>query len=110
MAESIQFDGMNRHFQTPPADPEVDLLSGAPDMFGYNNGVLTFTRWKLSSEEMEEIIRTGEIWLAVRTGTRPIQPHWLGSLSFIKQACADFGRLWRAKPKVMMIEGPKNEA
>lgn len=100
MAESIEFEGINRQFQTPVENPEEDgPFLNLPPMWGYNNGTLTFTRWQLTPEEIMEIAKTGEVWLAVRTGTRPMQPHWLGSLSFIKERCSDFGGLWRVRSR-----------
>lgn len=101
MAESIQFEGANRHFVTPLLAPE-DHFNGIEPMWGFTNGVLTFTRWELTPDEIMEIAKTGEIWMAVRCGPRPMQPHWVGSLSFIKRACADFGGLWgrfRRRPR-----------
>lgn len=93
MSESLPFDGYNRRFEMPPYH-EGDTLPAANPMFGYNNRVVTFTRWKLSARELEEITRTGEVWMASRTGIRPMQPHWVGSLSYIKYVCAEMGGLW----------------
>lgn len=97
MAEAIPFDGYNRMFEMAPYD-EGDPWPAMKPMPGYNSEVLTFTRWKLSDDELAEVNRTGEVWMAARTGRRPIQPHWLGSLSYIKWACAELGGLWK-KPK-----------
>ena len=93
MAKCIPFEGHNRRFEVPLQ--AGDLLPSMLPMFGYNNKVLTFTRWKLTEAELEEINRTGEIWMAARTGARPMQPHWLGSLSWIKFCCAEMGGLWK---------------
>lgn len=104
MAKAIPFDGYNRLFEMPPydADDKFPAMQPAP---GYNTAVLTFTRWKLSPEELEEINRTGEVWMACRTGRRPMQPHWLGSLSYIKWACAELGGLWKpSKPPALTYE------
>jgi hypothetical protein len=108
MAVSIEFDGINRRYETPPENPDEDRIALSPPMFGYSNGILAFTRWKLSPEELTEIAKTGEVWLAVRCGRRPMQPHWLGSLSHIKQACADFGGLWRPKSATKLLEDKRD--
>lgn len=102
MADSIEFDGMNRRYETSPVNPEEDGSLGDPPMFAYTNGVVAFTRWKLSAEELAEIAETGEVWLAVRSGKRPMQPHWVGSLAFIKRACADLGGLWRPRNRKLL--------
>jgi hypothetical protein len=111
MATSIKFEGINRHFQTPPENPEEDGPFGPAPMWGFSNGVVTFTRWRLSPDELDEGLWTGEVWLAVRCGQRPMQPHWLGSLGWIKQACSDFGGLWRVReinqPKPKQLPPPR---
>lgn len=93
MAESIEFKGVNRLFEMRPYDEE-DGLSPMEPIPAFQGTVITYTCWRPSEEEMEEINRTGEVWMAVRSGSRPIQPHWLGSLSFIKRACAGMGSIW----------------
>lgn len=93
MAESVPFKGVNRIFEIDPKHSEGNMPSMLP-MHGYQGNVLTYTCWKLSPEELEEINRTGEVWLAARCGPRAMQPHWLGSLSFIKWACAEMGKMW----------------
>jgi hypothetical protein len=104
---SIQFEGMNREYITPPENLAEDGPdNGKPNMWGFNNGVISYTRWKLSPEEIAEIVRSGEVWMAARVGTRAMQPHWVGSLSFIKRACADFGKMWNPGRKPQMLPAP----
>jgi len=93
MAEAVSFAGVNRLFEMQPYH-EGDQLSPMLPMPAFQGNVLTYTCWKPSEKEMQEIIRTGEIWLAVRCGSRPMQPHWLGSLSHVKSSCAGMGNMW----------------
>ena len=87
MAEAVMFAGANRIFELQTDDP-LPVMAPMP---AYVGQALTYTCWKLSPEELEEINRTGEVWMAARCGQRPIQPHWVGSLKFIKWACTDLG-------------------
>lgn len=98
MARSIRFDGINRHFVTPLDDP-ADHDNGKPDIFGYQNGIITYSCWQLTPEELAEINRTGQVWMAVRNGEQPMRPTWMGSLSSIKRQCLDFGRFWKTRRK-----------
>lgn len=101
MAEAVVFDGYNRMFVMPPGD-DGDTITAMDPVPGYNSEVLTFTRWKLSPEEIQEVCLTGEVWMACRTGRRPMQPHWLGSEEYIKWSCVDMGGLWKpTKPPTL---------
>lgn len=106
MAKSIEFTGINRIYSAPLE--EGDEIPACDPMFAFNNGAISMTRWKLSDEELAEINRTGEVWLAVRSGRRPMQPHWLGSMSDMKRKCLDFaGGIWFRWP-VKRPNGPPN--
>ena len=101
MAECIEFTGINRHFNSPLAEPEIDLIQDKPDLYAFNNGIITYTRWRLSPEEIMEIAKTGEVWLAVRNGAQPMRPTWLGSMSNVMRSCLDYGRPWR-RPRPLL--------
>jgi hypothetical protein len=93
MAISKRFPGANRVYEMKPYE-EGDKFPAMRPMTAYSNPVASFTRWQLSPEEIEEVIRTGEVWMVCRNGERPMQPHWVGSLGYIKWACSDLGGLW----------------
>jgi acyl-ACP thioesterase len=111
MAECIPFDGINKHF-VPPHMPEEEFgPHPRPQMWGYSNGIVTYTRWELTPEEVMEIAKTGEVWIVSRNGKEAQRPTWVGSRSTIKQMCADFGRLWkRRQPQVPLIEDKRESA
>lgn len=99
MAKSVEFPGHNRRFEIPKQIH--DHVTYADTMFAHSNGVWSHVCWKLSEEELEEVKRTGEVWMAVRCGVEPLRPHFAGSLSWVKQNTIDFaGGMWRSfKPK-----------
>jgi hypothetical protein len=110
MAKCVTFDGANRHFLAIPMEKGDFGLNPQPEMFGFSNGIITYSRWKLTPEEAAEIAKTGEVWIAVRCGQRPMQAHWLGSISTIKAQCLDFGRFWKRKPKPRLLEDKRAQA
>ena len=114
MAESIPFDGYNKHFVPKPAaagDERGICPTMGTDMFGYDNGVVCYTRWELTPDEVMEIAKTGEAWIASRNGKLAQRPTWVGSRTTIKQMCADFGKMWkRRRPTVPLIEDKSEPA
>lgn len=97
MATSVQFHGMNRCYA---AVPEIQGEPARfPDMFAFNNGIMTYSCWRPSPAEIAEIARTGEIWMAVRNGPQAMRTTFVGSRSNIRRDCAELGRLW-ARPLV----------
>lgn len=99
MAEAIEFPGVNRVYEKPPSDAD-DMIPNMAPIPAFQGNVVTYTCWKLSEREIEEINRTGEVWMAVRCGQRPMQPHWVGSLGFIKWACAEMGRFFATPDQI----------
>jgi hypothetical protein len=111
MAKSIEFDGYNKHMVNPMAEPEVDRIHGKGDMFGFSNGIITYTRWQLTPEEITQIAKTGEVWIAERTGNKIMRQHWVGSFHSIRQQCLDYGRFWkRTQPPRLQIEDKRENA
>jgi hypothetical protein len=106
MAESIPFDGFNRRYVTPMH--EGDVINSVPDMFGYTNDIVTYTRWKLTPEELAEIAATGEVWLVSRNGKGSMRPTWVGSARSILLQCLSQGRIWNRK--LPQIEDKRNAA
>lgn len=109
MGKSIEFNGMNRHFVSP-IDNAFDGTFDQVRMWGYSNGITTFTKWELTPDEIMEIAKTGHVWLAVRCGKRPMQPHWLGSERFIRYMFTDQGGLWdRVRRKLLPKPKPSGD-
>lgn len=60
--EAIPFPGCNRNFGSP----------GFYDLPVITDGVQCVSKWKMTRAELEILQKTGEIWLAVRSGdTQP---------------------------------------
>lgn len=71
MAEPTGFKEANKVFGPPPGVSEEQVGSINACVTGDNQVV---TCWRLSAEELEEVNRTGRIWLGVHGG---LPPHWI---------------------------------
>lgn len=84
MAQAVDFKGKNRTLLPPPGAENVAAIPA------FNNGICTVTCWELSEEEIAEIIRTKQVFLAVMYGhTTP--PVFLGSRDAVREVVADYG-------------------
>lgn len=76
MAFPANFDESNAVLDPPPemtfdeCDPLSVLLSRQPDGMP-----VVISCWKLTAQELEEINRTGRVWLGIIGGTMP--PAWI---------------------------------
>lgn len=93
MATSVPFNPNNKIYERPLDEGEE--IGNTGPLYAYNNGVLSMTCWQLSPEELEEVCKTGQVWLAVRTANRAMRPTWLGSYLEMKRQTLDFaGGIW----------------
>lgn len=85
MATSVDFQGTNTR-----------LLGGADDvedMTVFRNGKCVVSCWQLTPEELEEVKRTGMVWLSVFSGpTSP--PVCVGSEEIIRDLVGRYGGAW----------------
>lgn len=65
MAQTVNFFGSNQIFRAPPNMPECGDLPVHSGPFEH------ISCWKLTPEEMEHVIRTGEIWVSVASEAHP---------------------------------------
>lgn len=82
MAEPTNFDESNIVMDPPPGVSQDECSS----INAFTDGHHFITCWKVTAEELEEINRTGRIWLCQLggmrahfiTGHKPIEHHQLG--------------------------------
>ena len=71
MAEPIPFPEANFTFTAPAGDKECSELPVFRDQ------VQAISKWRLTKAEIEEVVRTGTIWLGVMGQGHP--PVWLSA-------------------------------
>lgn len=80
MAEPIQFPQVNHELKKPETMTDEQCSSlpicATNDQDGFP---LLISRWKLTPEELEEINRTGSVYLGVVSGSHP--PVWITPLN-----------------------------
>ncbi len=90
MADAVDFKGSNFTFSAPPDRDDVcDLHT-----FRQHGGPCNVSAWKLRPEELEEINRTGVVYLSVMSG-RTLYPAFLGSESVVRSVVVDYGAIWK---------------
>jgi hypothetical protein len=86
MGTPVEFKGANRVLTAPKGR---DSLS-CSDLHVYNNGHSSTSCWKLSQEEIEEIVKTGKIYVTVWFGmSQP--PVYVGDEESTRGLIADNG-------------------
>lgn len=99
MAQAIDFPGSNFVFGPPPG--EGDRCSS---LHVFRNGACIVSCWKLTQEEIDEIVKSGCVWLSnwsdnaqmTPEGPRPVLfPQFLGSESVVRSVVVDFGPIWK---------------
>lgn len=92
MAQAINFAGSNFTFKAPEGRDDIGDLH----TFRQPNGPANVSCWKLTKEELEEISRTGEIYLSVMSGG-VFYPSFVGSLTTVRSVVVDYGVIWDRK-------------
>lgn len=89
MAEAVYFSGANFMFAAPMGREDVcDLHT-----FRQPNGPANVSCWRLSADELEEIKRTGCVFLTVQSG-RMFFPAFVGSETSVRLLVVDTGAVW----------------
>lgn len=88
MGHSTKFEGCNKVLTAPKGQEDR-----THDLHTFNNGNVTVSAWVLSPEEIEEINKTGKIFLSVFFGPSP-PPVFVGSEKSVKELVADYGKVW----------------
>lgn len=89
MAEAVDFAGSNFTFKAPADREDIGDLH----TFRQPNGPCNVSCWKLSAEELEEINRTGCVYLSILSG-RIFFPAFVGSESTVRSVVVDYGQPW----------------
>ena len=76
MADPVSFDGSNTVLVAPP---DMDNCEDLPVLrLQYAEGRALISCWKLTREELEEIARTGQVWLVIWGDT--MAPAYVGGV------------------------------
>lgn len=89
MADAINFPGSNFTFTAPPDREDVRDLH----TFRQPEGPCNVSCWELRPAELDEINRTGKVFLSVMSGMR-FYPAFLGSESVVRSVVVDYGKVW----------------
>lgn len=90
MAEAVHFPGANFTFLAPEGREDVGDLH----TFRQESGPANVSCWRLSPDELEEINRTGCVWLTVMSG-RTFYPAFVGSETTCRSVVVDYGQVWK---------------
>lgn len=93
MADAINFPGSNFTFTAPPDRDDVrDLHS-----FRQHDGPCNVSCWELRPEELDEVNRTGKVFLSVMSGLS-FYPTFVGSERMVRSVVVDYGKVWDRGP------------
>lgn len=87
MGRPADFPGSNFTFLAPPGRDDVC------DLHVFRRGPANVSAWQLSPEELEEVNRTGKVFLSILSGDI-FFPVAVGSEESIRLMVADFGPVW----------------
>ena len=88
MGHPVHFKGCTHSYAAPP---DRDDMSDLP-LYSWQNGIVTC--WELSPEELDEINRTGCVYVAVLGNKGIVHPMCLGSRSAVRSVTVDYGGIW----------------
>lgn len=89
MADAVDFTGSNMVLRAPSG--EEDRVSS---LHTFTNGSCSVSCWQLSEEEIEEVRRTGRVFVSIWSGrTQP--PVFVGSEDAVRNLVVDYGGVWR---------------
>jgi hypothetical protein len=89
MAHPVKFAGSNFTFLAPPDRDDIGDLH----TFRQPNGPANVSCWQLTADELEEVIRTGRVFISVNSG-RIFFPVFVGSESVCRSVVVDSGAVW----------------
>lgn len=93
MADAINFPGSNFTFTAPPDRDDVRDLQ----TFRQPDGPCNVSCWQLRPEELDEVIRTGCVFLSVMSGFS-FYPAFVGAESVVRGVVVDYGKVWERGP------------
>ncbi|ALC13799.1 hypothetical protein [Sphingopyxis sp. 113P3] len=93
MADAIKFPGSNFTFTAPPERDDVRDLH----TFRQPGGPCNVSCWQLRPEELDEVNRTGRVFLSVMSGLQ-FYPAFVGAESVVRSVVVDYGKVWDRGP------------
>lgn len=93
MADAINFPGSNFTFTAPPDSDDVRDLH----TFRQPEGPCNVSCWQLRPEELDEVNRTGCVFLSVMSGLH-FYPAFVGAESVVRSVVVDYGKVWDRGP------------
>ena len=93
MADAINFPGSNFTFTAPPERDDVRDLH----TFRQPDGPCNVSCWKLRPEDLDEVNRTGCVFLSVMSGLQ-FYPAFVGAESVVRGVVVDYGKVWDRGP------------
>lgn len=93
MADAINFPGSNFTFSAPPDRDDVRDLQ----TFRQPDGPCNVSCWQLRPEELDEVNRTGCVFLSVMSGFS-FYPAFVGAESVVRGVVVDYGKVWDRGP------------
>lgn len=88
MGQPVKFEGANVRLLPPEGSENIQ------EMATYTNGLCSVSCWELSAEEMEEVARTGRIFISIFSG-RSQPPVFVGSEDTVRSVVVDYGGVWK---------------
>lgn len=89
MGHGVDFPGTNRKLGPPKGMDETSVYT----LPVYSNGACCVSKWALSPEELEEVQRTGCVYVSVFSG-KSMPPIFVGGEEQVRQLIADYG-VWK---------------
>ena len=91
MSHPVDWYGANKTLVAPKGITGEQVC----DLRVFTNGVVCVSRWQLSYEALEEINKTGCIFVSLFTGsTQP--PIFVGSHDEVREIAVDYGPVWKS--------------
>jgi hypothetical protein len=88
MAETIRFHGANTRLLAPAGVENVG------ELHTFTNGCCSVSCWQLTPAEIDEVMRTGCVFVSVLSGrTQP--PIFVGSEDEVRSLVVDYGGVWQ---------------
>lgn len=88
MATPVKFPSANTKLLPPKGEEET-----IQEMHVYRFGNVCVSKWKLDPQEIEEVNRTGCIFLSIFSTMIPAV--YLGSEDNVRSVCVDYAPLWK---------------
>lgn len=87
MGDPVFFHGANTRLGPPPGAENVG------DLYTFTNGYCSVSCWQLSPAEIDEVNRSGRIFVSILSG-RSQPPVFVGDEDSVRGVVVDYGGVW----------------